>query len=106
MYLKRLLAGGVLAAALVLVAPVAQAAVGVTEIAGKDGDGPVTVYYPTRANAQPLKRGPFTLALALDAAPARGNGRLVVLSHGSGGSPWVHSDLARAIAGQRAAETR
>jgi len=44
MYLKRLLAGGVLAAALVLVAPVAQAAVGVTEIAGKDGDGPVTVY--------------------------------------------------------------
>jgi len=97
MYLKRLLAGGVLTAALVLVAQVAQAAVGVTEIAGKDGDGPVTVYYPTRANAQPLKRGPFTLALALDAAPARGNGRLVVLSHGSGGSPWVHSDLARAL---------
>lgn len=27
----------------------------------------------------------------------RGNGRLVVISHGSGGSPWVHADLARAL---------
>jgi predicted dienelactone hydrolase len=27
----------------------------------------------------------------------RGNGRLVVVSHGSGGSPWVHADLAGAL---------
>lgn len=27
----------------------------------------------------------------------QGNGRLVVISHGSGGSPWVHTDLARAL---------
>jgi len=27
----------------------------------------------------------------------RGNGRLIVVSPGSGGSPWVHSDLARAL---------
>ena len=26
--------------------------------------------------------------------PERGNGRLIVISHGSGGNPWVHSDLA------------
>ena len=31
------------------------------------------------------------------AAPVRGNGRLVVISHGSGGSPWVHADLARSL---------
>ena len=89
-----------LAAALLLcaaTAATADAAVGLTEIAGADGDGPVTVYYPTGAEAQALKRGPFTFQLAWQGAPARGNGRLVVLSHGSGGSPWVHADLARAL---------
>src|SRR5262245_2534406 len=75
----------------------AEAAVGLTEIAGKDGDGPVTVYYPSSSDAQPLKRGPFTLQMAWQGAPIRGNGRLVVISHGSGGSPWVHSDLARTL---------
>src|SRR6266852_3389148 len=85
-----------LAAALALPAA-AQAAVGVTEIAGKDGGGPVTVFYPSSGEAQPLKRGPFTLNFALQGAPLRGNGRLVVVSYGSGGSPWVHSDLARAL---------
>jgi predicted dienelactone hydrolase len=35
--------------------------------------------------------------MAADGKPARGNGRLVVISHGSGGSPWVHSDLARKL---------
>ena len=68
-----------------------------TEIPGKDGDGVVTVYYPSTADAQPLKRGPFTLPLAWQGPAQRGNGRLIVISHGSGGSPWVHSDLARAL---------
>src|SRR5437879_4798069 len=84
-----------LAAALALPAA-AQAAVGVTEIAGEDG-GPVTVFYPSSAEAQLLKRGPFTLHFAPQGAPVRGNGRLVVVSHGSGGSPWPHSDLARVL---------
>ena len=84
-----------LAAALALPAA-AQAAVGVTEIANKDG-GPVTVFYSTSSDAQPLKRGPFTLNFAAQGAPLRGNGRLIVVSPGSGGSPWVHSDLARAL---------
>jgi predicted dienelactone hydrolase len=26
-----------------------------------------------------------------------GNGRLIFISRGSGGSPWVHTDLARAL---------
>jgi predicted dienelactone hydrolase len=71
-----------------------------TEIAGKDGDGVVTVYYPSSHEAQTLKRGPFTFQLAWQGAPLRGNGRLVVISHGSGGSPWVHADLARALVEQ------
>jgi predicted dienelactone hydrolase len=55
------------------------------------------VFYPTAAADQPVRRGPFTLALADQAAPLRGNGRLVLISHGSGGAPWVHADLARAL---------
>lgn len=90
-------ARGFVMAAIVMMATAAHASMGVTEIAGPDGDGPVTVYYPSSGGARPLKRGPFTLPLALDGAPTRGNGRLVVISHGSGGSPWVHSDLARAL---------
>src|SRR2546421_10814444 len=74
----------------------AEATVGVTEIASKDSD-PVTVFYPSSAEEKTLKRGPFTLQFAAQGAAVRGNGRLVVVSHGSGGSPWVHSDLARAL---------
>jgi predicted dienelactone hydrolase len=83
-----------------LLAPMADAAVGLTEIAGKDGDGVVTVYYPSASEPQALKRGPFTLRLAWQGAPQRGNGRLIVISHGSGGSPSVHADLARALVEQ------
>ena len=86
-----------LAALFFFLAAAAQAAVGLTELAGIDGDGPVTVFYPSSGEAKPLKRGPFTLTLAWQGAPVRGNGRLIVMSHGSGGSPWVHSDLAGAL---------
>jgi predicted dienelactone hydrolase len=68
-----------------------------TEIAGKDGDGPVALYYPSRQEAQALKRGPFTFQFAWQGAPVRGNGRLIVMSHGSGGSPWVHANLAQTL---------
>jgi len=86
-----------LAALLILLVAGAQAAVGVAELPGIDGDGPVTVIYSSSGEAKPLRRGPFTLTLAWQGAPVRGNGRLVVISHGSGGSPWVHSDLARTL---------
>jgi predicted dienelactone hydrolase len=82
---------------LVLMADLAQADVGLTTIAATDTDGPVTLYYPTKATAIPIIRGPFTLELAEQAAPERGNGRLIVVSHGSGGSPWVQADLARSL---------
>ena len=87
----------VLVAVLALLAGVARASTGLSEIVGKDGDGPVTIYYPSSSESQPLKRGPFTLQVALQGVPMRGNGRLVVISHGSGGAPSVHADLARTL---------
>ena len=50
----------------------------------------------TSTKAKSVKRGPFTFALAVEAPARRGNGRLVVISRGSGGSAWVHVDLAQA----------
>ena len=43
-----------LAFALITWAETAEATVGVTEIPGKDGDGPVTVLYPSSSEAQTL----------------------------------------------------
>lgn len=77
-----------------LFSPPLQAQVGITTIAGLAGDGPVTLFFPTATKAAPLQIGPFTLQASMGAAPQRGNGRLVVVSHGSGGAPWVSADLA------------
>ena len=85
------------AIALAVLAPAAEAGVGLTEIASKDFGGAVTVSYPSTGEARELKRGPFTFQMAWEGAPARGNGRLIVVSHGSGGSPWVHANLAQAL---------
>jgi predicted dienelactone hydrolase len=78
-------------------AGLAHASLGLAEIPKTPTDGPVTLYYPTRDPEQPVKRGRLALNLAVDGVPSAGNGRLVVISHGSGGAPWVHSDLARAL---------
>ena len=75
----------------------AHAGMGLAVLPGLQGDGPVTVFYPTPEADQPVRRSPFTVLVAPQAAPVQGNGRLVVLSHGSGGGPWVHTDLARAL---------
>jgi predicted dienelactone hydrolase len=77
-----------------LFAVAAQASVGLTSLPATALDGPVTVYYPSSTPAQTITRGPFKLELAEEGSPEKGNGRLVVISHGSGGSPWVHADLA------------
>ena len=73
----------------------AHAATGVTVLAASATDGPVTVYYPSSAPDQPVTRGQFTLNLAPNGEPVRGNGRLIVVSHGSGASAWVYNDLAQ-----------
>ncbi len=82
---------------LALAAAYAQAGVGLARLPGLSDDGPVTVFYPSSAPDQPVTRGPFTMQLAWQGPPVRGNGRLVVISHGSGGTPWVHADLARTL---------
>ena len=84
-------------AVLLASAGVSRASVGLSEITATADDGPVTLYYPAEAAEQSLTRGLVTLSVAAQAAPRRGNGRLVVISHGTGGSPWVHADLARAL---------
>ena len=75
----------------------AAAAVGLSQIAATEQDGPITLYYPSSSEARAVQRGPFTFQLAEQGEPVRGNGRLVVLSHGTGGSPWVHAELARTL---------
>lgn len=82
---------------LALLCAVAQASTGLTELPGVDGDGPVTVFFPSSSEAKPLKRGPFDISAAWQGTPVRGNGRLLILSHGSGGSPWTYADLARVL---------
>ena len=85
-------------AALALIAASAtQAGMGWTELPATDELGPVTIHYPTDEAERPTPVGPFVLQVAAAAAPVRGNGRLVVVSHGTGGSTWVHADLARAL---------
>jgi len=91
------MAGVFLAAILALFAVTAHAAIGVMQIAGTEGDGKVTVFYPSSSEEQLVKEGPFSFRVARGGAPQRGNGRLVVISHGSGGVPAVHFDLARAL---------
>lgn len=75
----------------------ALAANGLAVLPAAAGLGPVTLLYPTQATPSALRRGPFTVQAAVDAIPARGNGRLVVLSHGSGGAVWPQFDLASAL---------
>ena len=77
--------------------PAARAAVGLTALPATAEDGPVTLYYPSSSPPQAVRRGHFSLELAEQGAPQPGNRRLVVISHGSGGSPWVHADLARRL---------
>lgn len=86
-----------LAALLLLIGAGAQAAAGLTQVPGVEGDNPVTLFYPSSDEAKPLKRGPFTVNVAHEGRPERGNGRLVVVSHGSGGSAWTYTDLAQAL---------
>ena len=57
----------------------------------------MAVFYPTEAGGPPVQRWQFSLPLVHQAPPSRGNGRLVVISHGSPSNPWVNADLAIAL---------
>lgn len=75
----------------------AHAGLGLAELVGNASSGPVTVFYPTPAPDAPVARAGFHFAAAVDAPPSAGNRRLVVISHGSPSSPWVHVELVRAL---------
>lgn len=58
----------------------------------------VALYYPTRAPAQAVVMGVFTVHVAIQAPlPEKVRG-LIILSHGTGGSEIGHSSLAEALA--------
>lgn len=80
--------------ALGLVTVAAHAGTGLMVLEGKV---PVTVAYPSSAPDTAQVRGPYTLHAAPNAPAAGGNGRLVVLSHGSGGGVVTEFDLAQAL---------
>ena len=88
----------VLALAACTMAAPAWAGVGLALLPARDELGPVTVFYPSSTPERRVERDAmFHLQAAVDGTPARGNGRLIVLSHGTGALPWVYGDLARAL---------
>ena len=58
----------------------------------------VFVWYPTREAEVPFDAGPYTISAMRDAVPAGGRFPVVLLSHGSAGTPFVHRDLASHLA--------
>lgn len=93
MFFRTLLASLALSAA----AAAHAATVGTLTLPADDAGGTVTLFYPTAAAGRPETRGDLQLMLAPGAAPAEGNRRLIAISHGSGGGPWVHTTLAKAL---------
>ena len=75
----------------------ARASIGLTELPAKLDAGAVTVFYPSSAAPRVEYRGLFDLRVAVDGPAEAGNGRLIVISHGSPAPPWVHYDLARTL---------
>jgi predicted dienelactone hydrolase len=67
----------------------ALAQVGITGVPGETT--PITVVYPTATPTAVLRLGPFEIDAALDAPPQRGNGRLVMISHGS--RDWIMTNF-------------
>lgn len=96
--LALLLAAG--AAAGLAIGNDAHAAVGTATLPPAAGNGPVTVFYPTDATPQTLHFGAGVSASVAPEAPVvAGNRRLVIVSHGSGGGPWVHGELIAELVG-------
>ncbi|MBR2688913.1 MAG: dienelactone hydrolase family protein [Aquamicrobium sp.] len=89
-----------------MIAPIANAAAterqaGILRLQVPDADGPfdVMVWYPTDAPQTPWQAGPFTIDASRD-APIAAQGRfpVVLFSHGSGGTPLGHRQLAGSLA--------
>jgi len=61
---------------------------------------PLYLFYPTQAVSEPTNFGPYRLDVAVKAPIIPGNNRLILISHGSGGSPLVYRSLALDLAKQ------
>jgi predicted dienelactone hydrolase len=74
--------------------------VGFRQIALKFGRSPLPVglWYPTHEPERLRFFGPFSMRVALGAAPCQGNGRLIVISHGSKGNHLGHRGAAHELA--------
>lgn len=85
---------------LALLAGPVQASVAWRELPAQGVDDPLTVFYPSETPEQAQRFASFGelhLAKNGEPAPARCNRRLVLISHGSGGGPWGHAQLAQAL---------
>lgn len=80
-----------------LLSGAAHAGMGIVERDGAPGRVAFTAFYPSEQTEQTRHKGAFEFTLAPNATPSTGPFPLVVISHGSGGSPWVHVDLARTL---------
>ena len=85
------------AACAVLVAQPARASMGLSTLPGPAEDQRTTVFYPSDSPPANVQRGVFRFEAAVKGSPIPGNRRLIVISHGSGGSPWSMVDLARVL---------
>jgi len=63
-----------------------------------DATIPVIFLFPSNSPAAPTALGPYELDVAPDGEPAAGAKGLVLISHGSGGSPLVYRNLGWALA--------
>ncbi len=59
---------------------------------------PLRLLYPTLAAGQPEPFGPFELSVAMNAPVDGRDLPLVIVSHGTGSTPWLHRDLAAHLA--------
>jgi predicted dienelactone hydrolase len=59
---------------------------------------PIRLLYPTRATEQPEPFGAFKVNVAMNAPVDGEELRLVIISHGTGGTPWTHRELAAHLA--------
>lgn len=59
---------------------------------------PMMVFYPSEAPGKTERFGPYTLEVAADAPPRKGEHPLVLISHGSGGAPVLYRTLAHHLA--------
>ncbi|GAC1599092.1 MAG: dienelactone hydrolase [Polyangiales bacterium] len=50
--------------------------------------------YPTQDTARDVRFGPYSLEVAMDAKPTEEGRKVIVFSHGNGGTPWSHRGLA------------